>query len=116
MRVSRNEVDAGNNARVGTGARRIKDLDSVKLGLLCNTVGLGADSSSDVGTVAVAISGGTITSIVGQVGSTALEVRVSSVDTSVDDVSFVELAFMSGTNVPIRTYAQVLAPAVSSYL
>lgn len=67
-------------------ASGVQDLDSVELGLLSDTIRLGADGSGNVSAVAVAIGSGTVTGVVGQVSSTALELGVRNLDTSVDDV------------------------------
>lgn len=67
-------------------ATGIEDLDSVKLSLLGYTVGLGSDRTSAVGTVAVSVRVLTVTSIVGEEGSTALKLGVGSVDASVNDI------------------------------
>lgn len=67
-------------------AAGIEDLDSVERSLLSNTVGLGTNGTSNVSAVAVAIGVGAIASVVGEEGSTALEVGVGSVDTRVNDV------------------------------
>jgi hypothetical protein len=64
----------------------IKDLDSVKLGLLGYTVGLGSNSTGTVGTVTVAISVLAVTRIVGQESSATLKLGVRGVNTSVDDI------------------------------
>ena len=80
------EVDTGNDTRVGARTTGIEDLDSVKLGLLGHTVGLGSDRTSAVGTVTVSVRVLTITSIVGEEGSTALKLGVGSVDASVNDI------------------------------
>lgn len=63
-----------------------EDLDGKELGLLGYTVGLGSNGTSAVSAVAVAISVGTIASVVGEEGSTTLELRVRGGDTSIDDV------------------------------
>ena len=48
----------------------IENLDSIELSLLRDTIGLRANSSSNVGAVTVAIAVGAITSVVGEEGST----------------------------------------------
>jgi hypothetical protein len=67
-------------------ATGVENLDSVELSLLGYTVGLGSDSTSAVGTVTVSVRVLTVTSIVGEEGSTTFELGVRSVDTSVDDI------------------------------
>lgn len=64
-----------------------QNLDSEELGLLGYTVGLGSNSTSAVGTVAVAISVGTIANVVGEESSTTLELGVRGGDTSINDVN-----------------------------
>lgn len=64
----------------------VKNLDGIELGLLGDSVCLGSDGTSNVSAVAVTVSVGAITSIVGKEGSTALELRVGGRDTSVDHV------------------------------
>lgn len=71
------EVDTGNDTRVGTGSLGIEDLDSIELGLLSDTVGLAANSASNVGTVAIAIGAGAITCVVGEVGSTYIRLVIT---------------------------------------
>lgn len=63
-----------------------ENLDSEELGLLRYTVGLGSNCTSTVSAVAVAISVGTIASVVGKERSTTLKFRVSSGNTSINDV------------------------------
>lgn len=67
-------------------AAGVKNLDSVELSLLGHTVGRGTNCSSDVSAVAVAVSVGAVTGVVGKEGSTTAEVRVSREDSSVNDV------------------------------
>lgn len=81
-----NKVDTSNHTRVGARAIGTKDLDSVELGLLGDSVGLGANGTSAVGAVTVAVGVAAIASVVGEESGTALELRVGGVDTSVDDV------------------------------
>lgn len=96
------KIDAGDDTRVGTlnynelgpfqeGSKAyrtagVENLDGVEPGVLGNSIGIGSDGSSNVGTVTVAIGVGAITGIVGKEGSTASEVGMRGVDASVDDV------------------------------
>ena len=64
------EVDASKDTRVGAGALGVKDLDSVKVGLLGYTIGLGANGTSAVGTVTVAVGGLAVSREVLEPGST----------------------------------------------
>ena len=64
----------------------IKDLDSVKLGLLSDSIGLGSDSTGAVGAVAVTVSVLTIASVVGEESSTTLKLGVRSGNASVNDI------------------------------
>jgi hypothetical protein len=79
-------VDAGNDTRVGSRTAGIEDLDSVELGALGDTVGLGADGTGAVSAVAVAIGVLAVTCVVGKEGGTTLELGVSGGDTSVNNV------------------------------
>lgn len=74
------KLHTSDDARVGASAVVTEDLDSKEGGLLSNTVGGAADSAGNVGTVALAISV-VVVGVVGQEGSTALEIRVRGVDT-----------------------------------
>jgi hypothetical protein len=67
-------------------ATGVEDLDSIELGLLGDTVGLGADGASAVSSVAVAVSVGAVPGVVGQEGGAALKLGVSGGDTGVDHV------------------------------
>lgn len=73
--VSDDKVHASDDARGAAGSRSVEDLDGVELGLLGNTIGSTTDGAGDVGTVAVAIRVAAV-NVVGQPGSTALEVLV----------------------------------------
>lgn len=59
-----------NDAGVGAGTLSVEDLDSVELRGLGYSVFGAADGTSDVSSMTVAVSGGSIASIVGEVGST----------------------------------------------
>jgi hypothetical protein len=76
------EQEASNTYRTAG----IEDLDSIELGLLGNTICLGTDSTSTVGAVAIAVGVFTITGEVGEERGTTLELRVSGLNTSVDNV------------------------------
>ena len=78
-------VHASNDTGGRAGARGGKDLDSIELGLLGNTIGRATNGAGNVGTVAVAISVVRV-DVVGDPGSTAAELGVGGVDTSVNDV------------------------------
>lgn len=80
------KVDTSNDTRVGTRTLSVEDLDSVKLSVLSDTVGLGANGTGAVSAVAVAVSVVTITSEVLEECSTALELGVGGGNTGVDDV------------------------------
>ena len=67
-------------------ATSVEDLDSIELGLLGDAVGLGADGASAVSAMAVSISVGAVSGVVGQEGGAALELGVSGGDTGVDHV------------------------------
>jgi hypothetical protein len=79
-------VDTSNDTRVGSRTAGIEDLDSVELGALGDTVGLGADGTGAVSAVAVAIGVLAVTCVVGKEGSTALKLGVSGGDTGVNNV------------------------------
>jgi hypothetical protein len=64
----------------------IKDLDSVKLGLLGHTIGLGTNGTGAVGAVTVAVGVLAVASVVGKESSTTLKLGMSGVDTGVNDV------------------------------
>lgn len=65
---------------------RVQNLDSIELGLLSNTVGLGTNGTSTVSTVAITIGVGTITSKVGKEGGTTLKLGMRGGDTCVNHV------------------------------
>lgn len=65
---------------------QLMDLHGVKLSLLGNAVGGSANGTRDMGTVAVAIRVAAIAGIVGELSSTAAEVRVGGEDASVDHI------------------------------
>ena len=67
--------------------RGVKDLHSKELGLLGYTIGLRPNGTGTVGAVTVAVRVLAIASEVGEETCTALELGMSSVDTSVDDVN-----------------------------
>lgn len=66
------ELHTGNDTGVLARAVSVEDLDTEDLGLLGDTIGLGADGAGDVGAVAVAV-GVVLVDVVGQELGTALE-------------------------------------------
>lgn len=67
-------------------AAGVKNLDSVKGGLLGNTVGLCAHGACNVSSMAIAVRVASIAGIVGKEGSTTLKLRVGGGNAGVDDV------------------------------
>lgn len=64
----------------------VEHLNSVELSLLGDTIGLGSDSTGDVGTVTVTIGAAAVASVVGEEGGTTLKLRVAGRNTSVNHV------------------------------
>lgn len=83
--VTGDEVDTGNDAGVAAGALVVQNLDAVEPGVLGDTVGVGADGSSNVGAVSLSVAVDT-SGVVGDQLSAATEVRVAGVDARVEDV------------------------------
>lgn len=71
--VGSNPLDTGNDARVGARSGRVKNLNSDEVGLVGDTVGGAADSTSAVGAVSVLVSVGRAGDEVRSPGSTAAE-------------------------------------------
>lgn len=79
-----NKVHAGDDGGELARATVVEDLDTVDVGLLGDTVGLGADGARAVGAVAVAVAAGGVVRL-DELG-TALELGVGVLDTGVNHV------------------------------
>lgn len=84
--IASDPVDTSNDTRVATGSRRAQNLNTNEVDTLSNTIARAADSASNVGAVAVAISSRLASDSVVAVRCAATKVRVRDVDTSVDNV------------------------------
>lgn len=77
---------AGDDVRGIAASGLVADLDGDELGLLGNTVGVGADGTSDVGTVTLEVGVGLGLDVVHTLDGTSTKVGVGGVDTRVNNV------------------------------
>lgn len=83
--MASDKVHASNDSRVGTGTVITQDLDGVEGGLLGDTVGGGADSSSNVGAVTLAVTITATSKVLEELG-TSIKVGMLNINAGVDDV------------------------------